>query len=768
MKVNRCLAILIGVAVSGSAMAANWVWDGDAAPDTSWVNPTNWNNNTMYTDNLPILDTGDFATVEPGTDYSTASAPLRIGQNGAAELQVVGGDLTILNNVYMGYLAAAGHGTLTVNSGSFTTTGNMIFGNNGAPSGTLNLNGGAVNIAGGLQLPATAGTYTIGLNDGTLTCGAINPGSGANIDMTIGSGTWLIESDERNDIGQMLFQGQLSADPGLSINVDYDEVLTNTTVTATATPTGDTLLISSPGALLTLELDAPSTIATGDIVVGYLEGALLANVEVSDILIGEESNTNAFTLTSSTAFSLTDAVPSNETVSIQFDNTVAGLTHSEFATGTVFIVWNEVGNPTSQTNQINLRANFTDSPASFDLDPALVDLLLSDPSTTITGTVVASYVEAQTDATNVIVSALSISNASHAGFTILTGTPLDLVSPAPNSSDLNVMYDNTVGGLADGETATADLVVTWQEAGGVEQEEIVPFTVTYAAAIQSELIIDPDMTSFAGNVRWLERQHVDNGWYTRNAAWTLDASGEGFVKNLVNDDAVAQASAITFMTGGVLTVEFDWTPATNAVTADDLTLRYNCYAWFDDTGSAAGDDMILLDTEKKAYSLSGNSGLIDFADNLKVYLSPAPNKKYAIDTIVGVAGVTTNVVIEYDVSGLAEAVNDVGDWDFWGIRFETPAAAIAGGKVGNVSAWTVPPVVEGPDSVNDITMAIDGSDLITCFIGEEYGTYALQSCGDLVTANWTNVGDTVTGVGDICLTNSISAEQAFFRIKLEE
>jgi len=59
MKMNRGLAILIGVVISGSAMAANWDWDGDGGADTSWNNPLNWKNDAFYgASDIPIFRAG--------------------------------------------------------------------------------------------------------------------------------------------------------------------------------------------------------------------------------------------------------------------------------------------------------------------------------------------------------------------------------------------------------------------------------------------------------------------------------------------------------------------------------------------------------------------------------------------------------------------------------------------------------------------------------------------------------------------------------------
>ena len=48
MKKCRWLAILIGASIGGSAMAANWDWDGGGGADTSWATVENWKNDAFY------------------------------------------------------------------------------------------------------------------------------------------------------------------------------------------------------------------------------------------------------------------------------------------------------------------------------------------------------------------------------------------------------------------------------------------------------------------------------------------------------------------------------------------------------------------------------------------------------------------------------------------------------------------------------------------------------------------------------------------------
>jgi hypothetical protein len=175
MKMNRCLAILIGVSISGSAMAVNWDWEGGGGADTSWTNVLNWKNDAIYSasDHHPIFRPGDFATVGVNDSHDGVFGIFRLAQDGTgtSTVHIVGGDLEIPNNTFIGYRSNSGAhlsvGVMIVSNGSFTVSGSKDLSIAAdASDGILNMYGGSVNISRNLIHNNGGGTALIGLYDG--------------------------------------------------------------------------------------------------------------------------------------------------------------------------------------------------------------------------------------------------------------------------------------------------------------------------------------------------------------------------------------------------------------------------------------------------------------------------------------------------------------------------------------------------------------------------------------------------------------------------
>jgi len=73
-----------------------------------------------------------------------------------------------------------------------------------------------------------------------------------------------------------------------------------------------------------------------------------ANVEISSIAIGGQSHAGAFTTTATAPMVLNYPSPVMTPISIQFDNTVAGLTNGQTAAATMTIVWDNLDGSTDQ------------------------------------------------------------------------------------------------------------------------------------------------------------------------------------------------------------------------------------------------------------------------------------------------------------------------------------------------------------------------------------------------------------------------------------
>lgn len=92
---------------------------------------------------------------------------------------------------------------------------------------------------------------------------------------------------------------------------------------------------------IAMEFRAPSTLSTGTVAVSY---SYSENIEVVNVSISDESHAGAFSVLTSTPFTLTEQAPASTEIEFEFDNSVAGLTSSgQTATGMVTITWSVVG-----------------------------------------------------------------------------------------------------------------------------------------------------------------------------------------------------------------------------------------------------------------------------------------------------------------------------------------------------------------------------------------------------------------------------------------
>ena len=112
-------------------------------------------------------------------------------------------------------------------------------------------------------------------------------------------------------------------------------------------------LILSPSNTLEMEHSLAEDQSTDIVDVAYTGPA---NAEISSITISGESHAGAFACLTSTPLVLLTPSPSTTPVSIQFDNTVAGLADSETATATLTIIWDELD---GSTDQISLPISAT-------------------------------------------------------------------------------------------------------------------------------------------------------------------------------------------------------------------------------------------------------------------------------------------------------------------------------------------------------------------------------------------------------------------------
>ena len=215
----------------------------------------------------------------------------------------------------------------------------------------------------------------------------------------------------------------------------------------------------------------------------------------------------------------------------------------------------------------------------------------------------------------------------------------------------------------------------------------------FAGTVNAALIVNGDFSlPLAGNLSWIERQNVDNGWYSPSGQWTIS----GGVANVAAQN-MGQANTVGTESGHLVKLSFDWTPDASA-TGDALKLYYSAAGWFNDTGSSGYDDFMNLSNSNKdsngesTYSgLTGRASVVDLKTGAVFVNSNHTNTVVSVSSVTGTAGVTTSFQIDMDMSGYAEAANDISDLKYFGVRFRGNAAGVTGtNTLDNVDVTVVP------------------------------------------------------------------------------
>ncbi len=780
MKMKKWIAILIGVVISGSTMAENWDWDGDAAPDSSWNNPTNWKNNVFYRPfDLPIFKAGDFATVPVGVNFSMPSKPLRVGQDtvGSAEVQILGGDLTIQHNAYLGFRGIGVLGIMTVSNGSFTvSTSKDLTMSDQNSSGTLNMYGGTVNVSRNLRLRAGTGTSTIGLYDGKLITQNFTKFAGANVAMTVESGLLEVGIDVFSNITAMVTAGDItgngsnggadvsaysfvtnSSSGDLNWGVSIVGTTTNTVV-YTVGVAGAASLSLNPSALLDMTLTAPATTAADTVDASFVYGIGSNNVEITDVFVADNS---AFTSLDTFPITLTDPTPSNQTLNIQFDNSVAGLTTDQQTTnGTISVVWNEIGGA-SQTNTLPVQATYINTPTSLNLSPAdILQFGVMDPTTTQNKDILVNYTAASVDPTNVVLTGMSFTNKSRSVFTNLTSFPVALSAPGVDGA-VSIGFDALGGtnGLAVGESTKANVIIKWTELGsGTTNETLLPIVGSYLAPATglienyglsmptNNVVFDSGASSIAAITAKREFISLDGAAY--NKLYQDIEAAEPKLAGVTTFDGLVlkmrNAADFTGLTNGVNQLQVWFGVVDKATTNIVSTLKTDTFDCSDQTFAKHGFYQFKLSSAVTMPALGANEA---FAFEVWFTADDTANQmdfwRGNVSSILGGAKHTTgNVSQDFPIA--VSDPNPANDMVF----------ALANG-------------LSLVNSVGNVSVSIDGSSIIASFDGELGGIYALQRTTDLVLGTWSNVVENISGVGPINVTNDTTEANAFYRIILQ-
>jgi len=783
MKMNKCLAILFGLAISGSAMAVNWDWDGGEA-NTSWTNRFNWKNNQLYgSSDTPLFRPGDFATMGVGESYDGASSTFRLGQDGTgtSTVHIVGGDLTIKNNTFIGYRSNSGAnlsvGVMVVSNGSFTVgnTRDLSMGN-GASAGILDMHGGTVTVTRNLILNNGGGTSIINLYDGYLDVNGVNRESGANIEIYLESGLWEIGGDNETTISNMVAAGEITGDGsnGGAVVSTYTLISTNivgdvwwslavdgantNTLVYTFGVAGEADISLNPSTQLAMDLVAPATVSTGTVDVSFTYGSGSNNVFITGVSVDNAAFTRLDT--GSFPLELTSPTPSNETLSIQYDNAVGNLTNDQqTSSGTISVIWKEGVAGAAQTNELPVVLTYQNTPASVSLDPSdILQLIIMSPDTSATEPVNISYIESTVNPTNVTISSIAISNATHAGFSVIPSS-LTLDDPEPSNEVLSVSFDATTAGLSTGESASGDLVVIWNETGkGITYTNTLPVYASYLAPATG-VIEEWETTLPTNNIAFDGTTNTAAAVYATRQFAQL---GQGYSKMYQEIDG-SELTGVTDIDGLLLKMRFTanlsgssganqlqiWfgkintadgtvasTLATETFDCSDQVFTIHKFYQFKLSAPISFDPADLGAGEAYGYQVWWTS---DDADNSMAFW------RANIDAYAGRANVNTGVNTTFPVTMSSTTVN------------RDLICALASG-------------LSHVNSVGDVSVVgLDGSgNLVMGWVGEAGGTYAVQRADALGTPTiWSNVIENITGVGPISVTNDTTDPKAFYRTILQ-
>jgi len=246
------VSFVLLTALTGSALAADLVWT-NSSTDGLWDNALNWNPAQVPT----VADKAKILKLAPDDAHITAGMDaiclyLVVGDNVSGEMHMTGGTLSIapppsgtwaiiayaLNDV----------GIFTMDGGTVTTGDRLFVGFQG--NGTLNMNGGTMNIGGTFGIGYGEG-YTTGrgyvyLNGGTINVGTAGVGSGlmmstpagqiGKLDITLGK--LVLAGDRVAQVTGYITNGYITAYNGLGdVVVDFNvSELNKTTVTGATNP----------------------------------------------------------------------------------------------------------------------------------------------------------------------------------------------------------------------------------------------------------------------------------------------------------------------------------------------------------------------------------------------------------------------------------------------------------------------------------------------------------------------------------------------------
>jgi len=350
-----------------------------------------------------------------------------------------------------------------------------------------------------------------------------------------------------------------------------DNIKAETSVSSSAT------LVLNPADQIDIALTAPATTETGTFDVSYIPGPSGTNVVIESIIFSNETVSGSFTNLDSGSFplSLADPSPSNETLTVQFDNTVAGLSHNDAATGTVGVAWYEAGGSTTNTSEVLVVATYDNAPAALLLDPSdQLDISLFAPATLAEGTVDASFVYGTASSNNVDVTGVTFSDPG--SFSSLDSFPINLTDPSPSNETLTIQYDNSISNLSSiGESASGTMLVSWTEVGsGITNSTELPIVATYYPPMVvnwsgTEIVTSQTNASRAAGV--FSGADGSDSW----SGWAFDSAGDPLFDGLLKPELAFTGGAVAYSTNAGVAAAFDRYRVADQEPDDGIWFRQN-------------------------------------------------------------------------------------------------------------------------------------------------------------------------------------------------
>jgi hypothetical protein len=241
-KLFLMISFALLTALAASALAADLNWT-NADGDRLWRNSFNW-------DSCDVPTGSDKAAIRlevsgPIIDSSTTAVAYQVvvGDWGSLSdsIDMTGGSLTIGSWFILGY-GSINNGTVTMSAGTVSVGSNLFVGFGG--TGTLNMNGGTLNIANLFGIGYCDAGYTTGqgyvyLNGGTITTAQFQmrypTGTFGLLDIT--GGTLIIDGDKQTLVNDYIANGWITGYGGSGgVAVTYNNSTGKTAVTAYLDP----------------------------------------------------------------------------------------------------------------------------------------------------------------------------------------------------------------------------------------------------------------------------------------------------------------------------------------------------------------------------------------------------------------------------------------------------------------------------------------------------------------------------------------------------